>query len=169
MSESAANDLVGSIAGLLSARSWRLATAESCTGGWIAKCCTDRAGSSSWFDRGYVTYSYAAKSDLLNVDPSMLEKHGAVSEPVVRQMAQGALAAAGVEAAVAATGIAGPGGATPDKPVGTVWFAWSIVGQETRSECKVFSGDRDSVRFQTVLHALQGLQQQLSREADPTA
>jgi len=169
MSELAASDLVERIAGLLESRSWRMATAESCTGGWIAKCCTDRAGSSSWFDRGYVTYSYAAKSDLLKVDPQTLERYGAVSEPVVKQMALGALEAAGVQATVAATGIAGPGGATPGKPVGTVWFAWCLVGREIRSECRVFSGDRDSVRLQTVLHALQGLEKQLCVAVGPTA
>lgn len=172
MSERAANDLVeselvGSIGKLLEERAWRMATAESCTGGWVAKCCTDRAGSSAWFDRGYVTYSYAAKIDMLNVDAQTLEQFGAVSEPVVMQMAQGALMAAGVQATVAVTGIAGPDGATPGKPVGTVWFAWCVPGLGTRSESKVFAGDRESVRFQSVLHALKGMHQQLILSGKP--
>lgn len=172
MSEWAASDLVESrlvesIGKLLEERAWRMAAAESCTGGWIAKCCTDRAGSSAWFDRGYVTYSYAAKIDMLNVDALALEQFGAVSEPVAMQMAQGALKAAGVQVTVAVTGIAGPGGATPGKPVGTVWFAWCVPGLDTRSECKVFAGDRESVRFQSVLHALKGMHQQLILSGEP--
>ena len=167
MTESASGNLVERIATVLEARGWRMATAESCTGGWIAKCCTDRAGSSAWFDRGFVTYSDAAKSHLLKVDRLLLQQHGAVSEAVARQMVQGAREAAGIDAAVAVTGIAGPDGGSADKPVGTVWFAWSISGLETRTERKVFSGDRESIRFQTVLHALQGLHQLLSVPAAP--
>jgi len=112
--------LVESLARELGAHGWKLATAESCTGGWIAKCCTDRAGSSAWFDRGFVTYSNAAKRDMLGVDGETLETAGAVSEPTVLAMAAGALAHSEAGLALAISGIAGPGGATDDKPVGTV-------------------------------------------------
>ena len=162
MAESAVSSLVEKLAAMLLAKGWRMATAESCTGGWIAKCCTDRAGSSAWFDRGLVTYSDAAKSDLLGVESNLLQQNGAVSEAVARQMTLGARESAGVEAAVAVTGIAGPDGGSAAKPVGTVWFAWSVSGLQTRTERKVFSGDRASIRFQTVQHALQGLCDQLS-------
>lgn len=134
-----------------------LATAESCTGGWIAKQCTDRAGSSAWFERGYVTYSNRAKTDALGVAIATLASHGAVSEAVAREMAEGARRVARVEAALAVTGIAGPDGGMPEKPVGTVWFAWSCTGRPTVSEQRLFAGDRDAVRWQSVVHALQGL------------
>lgn len=142
-------------AGLL-AKGWKMACAESCTGGWIAKCCTDRAGSSAWFERGFVTYSNAAKMDMLGVDSATLDKAGAVSREVALQMASGARRQAGVDIALAVTGIAGPDGGTPEKPVGTVWFAWSIAD---RSEAEMirFKGDRDAVRRQSVAHTLQGL------------
>lgn len=148
--------LVGELATSLTARGWKLATAESCTGGWIAKCCTDRAGSSGWFERGYITYSNAAKREMLRLDAGSLEQQGAVSSEVALQMADGARRSAGAQIAVAVTGIAGPDGGTEDKPVGTVWFGWSLAG---RSETEVvrFAGDRDAVRRQTVAHALQGL------------
>ena len=149
--------LVEELALLLSARGWRLATAESCTGGWIAKCCTDRDGSSGWFERGYVTYGYAAKVEALGVDAGILESVGAVSREVALQMAEGARRHSGMDIAVAVTGIAGPGGGMPDKPVGTVWFGWSLKGRAPDSEVCHFSGDRDNVRRQTVVHALQGL------------
>ncbi len=113
-------------AGLL-ARGWKMVSAESCTGGWIAKCCTDRAGSSAWFERGYVTYSNAAKQDSLGIDAATLGHAGAVSREVALQMALGASGRAGVEVAVAVTGVAGPDGGTPQKPVGTVWFGWSLA------------------------------------------
>jgi len=142
---------------ILLARGWRLACAESCTGGWISKCCTDLAGSSAWFDRGYVTYSDAAKREMLDVQQAALEQHGAVSEAVARQMAMGALRMSSVEAALAVTGIAGPDGGSAQKPVGTVWFAWAIQGLDINSECVCFRGSRESVRRQTVLHALHGL------------
>ena len=147
---------VEKLAAVLSAWGWKMASAESCTGGWIAKCCTDRAGSSAWFERGFVTYSNAAKIESLGVRPATLEMGGAVSREAALQMADGARRAAGVEIAVAVTGIAGPDGGTPDKPVGTVWFAWSQAG---RSEAKLhrFEGNRDSVRRQSVACALQGL------------
>jgi nicotinamide-nucleotide amidase len=169
MADSALSNLVETLAGMLLAKGWSMATAESCTGGWIAKCCTDRAGSSAWFDRGLVTYSDAAKSALLGVESTLLQQHGAVSEAVVRQMSLGARKSSGVEVAVAVTGIAGPDGGSAAKPVGTVWFAWSVAGLETRSERQLFSGDRESIRFQTVQHALQGLCDQLSPNAENQA
>ncbi len=133
------------------------ATAESCTGGWIAKVLTDIAGSSVWFDRGLVTYSNAAKQELLDVSEQTLADHGAVSEAVVRQMAEGALARSAASLTVAVSGVAGPGGGSADKPVGTVWFAWAVNARPTRSERRVFAGDREAVRRQSVRHALEGL------------
>jgi nicotinamide-nucleotide amidase len=151
--------LAKTVAGLsekLLRRRLSLATAESCTGGWIAKCCTDRAGSSAWFERGFVTYSNAAKHDLLGVDAQVLEQAGAVSEIVARQMAAGAVSRSAADVSVAVTGIAGPDGGSADKPVGTVWFGWSLEGAVS-TDCRVFDGDRDSVRRQAVAHALGGL------------
>ena len=138
-------------------RQWQVAVAESCTGGWIAKSLTDIPGSSAWFDRGFVTYSNAAKQDMLGVQADTLAAHGAVSEPVVREMAEGALAHSRARLTVAVSGIAGPGGATPGKPVGTVWLAWAGEGMPTRSACYRFDGDREAVRRQAVEAALQGL------------
>lgn len=148
--------LVASAAHLLLEKGWFLATAESCTGGLIAAACTDLAGSSAWFERGFVTYSNAAKIELLGVDARLIESHGAVSEPVVRAMALGALAHSHAQVSVAITGIAGPGGGSPTKPVGTVWLAWHLPG-ETNVQCCHFTGDRNAVRNASVLHALQGL------------
>lgn len=148
--------LVHEVAARLLARGWRMASAESCTGGWIAKCCTDLAGSSAWFERGFVTYSNAAKQELLGVDAAALEQDGAVSRAVALQMAQGARRRAPVDIAVAVTGIAGPDGGTVEKPVGTVWFAWSLADQAT-AELLTITGDRDAVRRRSVAHALQGL------------
>jgi nicotinamide-nucleotide amidase len=133
-----------------------LATAESCTGGGIAQVVTSRAGSSAWFDRGYVAYSYPAKQEELGVIREDLEAHGAVSEAIAVQMALGARRRSGADLTLAATGIAGPGGGLPNKPVGMVCFAWSMRGAVLRNECRVFEGDRESVRAQTVLHALEG-------------
>lgn len=149
--------LVKNLASSLLQRGWTMATAESCTGGWIAKCCTDLAGSSAWFERGFVTYSDRAKHELLGVEPSTLKKAGAVSKATAIQMAQGARHRAGVNAALAVTGIAGPGGGAADKPVGRVWFAWSLESRQASSEVMQFQGDRDAVRRQTVVHALSGL------------
>ena len=146
----------------LTARGWKMATAESCTGGWIAKCCTDLAGSSAWFERGFVTYSDAAKKDALGVDARILREAGAVSRAVVLQMAQGARRRADVDIAVAVTGIAGPDGGTLDKPVGTVWFAWSREDHAAEAEAVCFRGNRDAVRRQTVAHALRGLIERLA-------
>lgn len=137
-------------------RGWALATAESCTGGMIAARCTDLAGSSQWFERGFVTYSNAAKSELLGVPAELIAEHGAVSEVVACAMASGAARHAPVQVSVAVTGIAGPGGGTPSKPVGTVWFGWHVDGVVS-TECRVFEGDRAAVRQATVHHALQGL------------
>ena len=136
---------------------FRLVTAESCTAGWIAKCCTDLAGSSAWFERGYVSYSNAAKQQLLGVEQAVLESEGAVSEAVALQMAAGALADPDAEASIAVTGIAGPDGGSTDKPVGTVWFAWAVPGSQVQAECLCFNGDRETVRRQTVMHSLEGL------------
>ena len=140
----------------LLARGWMLATAESCTGGLIAGACTALAGSSQWFERGFVSYSNAAKSELLGVPAALIAAHGAVSEPVARAMAEGAVTRSHAQVALAVTGVAGPSGGTPDKPVGLVWFGWR-VGTQTFSECRQFPGDRAAVRAQTVQHALQRL------------
>jgi nicotinamide-nucleotide amidase len=137
-----------------------LATAESCTGGWIAKSITDVAGSSRWFKEGFVTYSNEAKHERLGVPKTVLRKYGAVSEATARAMAAGALRRAGSDVAVAVTGIAGPGGAVPGKPVGTVWLAWAHRrgrGLQVFAQLKHFRGDRDTVRRKTVRAALLGL------------
>jgi len=134
-----------------------LVTAESCTGGWIAKTVTDVAGSSDWFDCGLAAYSYEAKQALLSVNPHTLETHGAVSRETVIEMVSGALVHSGASVAVAVTGIAGPGGGTADKPVGTVWVAWKRRGGYPRAQVFVFDGDREAVRRQTVAAALSGL------------
>ncbi len=152
--------LVASLATGLSARNWQLATAESCTGGWIAKVLTDRAGSSAWFDRGFVTYSNASKQDMLGVLSRTLQVHGAVSRETVLEMAGGALANSAAQLSVAVSGIAGPGGGMPDKPVGTVWLAWGSP-QGVEAVCEHFSGDREQVRRQTVARALHGLRERL--------
>lgn len=134
-----------------------LVTAESCTGGWIAKCMTDIAGSSDWFDCGMVAYSYEAKQALLGVRPETLENHGAVSRETVIEMVSGALVNSGASVAVAVTGIAGPGGGSADKPVGTVWVGWKRRGGYARAEIFHFDGDREAVRRQTVAAALRGV------------
>ena len=141
------------IAATLSQRGWMLATAESCTGGLIAGACTGLSGSSLWFDRGFVTYSNAAKTEMLGVPAALIGAHGAVSEPVARAMAEGAAQRSGAQASVAVTGVAGPTGGTPDKPVGLVWFGWSVAGS-THSASQHFTGDRAAVRAATVQHAL---------------
>ena len=133
-----------------------LVTAESCTGGWVAQAVTSVAGSSAWFERGYVTYSNAAKREALGVSKRTLERHGAVSEPTAREMARGALRRSRAAFALAVTGIAGPGGGMPGKPVGTVCFAWAR-GRKIRSETRRFLGGRASVRRQSVIHALRGV------------
>ena len=148
--------LRGLVADLLIKRRWRLATAESCTGGMIAATCTDLAGSSDWFERGLVTYSNEAKCELLGVAAPLIAEHGAVSAAVVRAMAAGALTHSHAQVAVAVTGIAGPTGGSTAKPVGTVWFGWATP-QGVTSEVQHFVGDRAAVRAATVQHALRGL------------
>ena len=149
---------------LLAARQM-LVTAESCTGGWIAKAVTDVAGSSAWFDCGMAVYSYEAKQAMLGVNPHTLEVHGAVSRETVVEMVSGALVHSGATIAVAVTGIAGPGGGAPDKPVGTVWIAWKRRGGYALAELFHFDGDRDAIRRQTVAIAMQGLRRQVDGEA----
>ncbi len=149
--------LVQELAQALRHRGATLATAESCTGGMIAAACTDLAGSSDWFERGFVTYSNAAKVEALGVDAALLAAQGAVSAEVACAMALGALRHSHADLAVAVTGIAGPGGATPGKPVGTVWLAWAERGGPADSELLELRGDRAAVREQTVVHALQRL------------
>ncbi|RYX96607.1 MAG: CinA family protein [Comamonadaceae bacterium] len=148
------------VAAQLLHKKWMLATAESCTGGLISAACTDLAGSSAWFERGFVTYSNAAKSELLGVDPTLIKREGAVSEAVVREMAQGALAHSRAQVAVAVTGVAGPGGGSAEKPVGTVWFGFALPGSMV-SECMRFDGSRADVRAATVRHAMARLLQLL--------
>ena len=158
---SEADDALGGLAvrvgAALKARGLVLASAESCTGGWVAQCVTAVAGSSEWFDRGFVTYSNASKEQLLGVRRSTLDAHGAVSEETAREMAAGALERSRAGVAVAVTGIAGPAGGTPAKPVGTVCFAWTSRGGRVRSAVRRFAGDRASVRRQSVIAALEGV------------
>lgn len=153
-------ELVPALARELKSRGLMMATAESCTGGLIAGACTDVSGSSDWFERGFVTYSNAAKTELLGVPAELIEEHGAVSEPVARAMAAGAAAHSPAQLTVAVTGVAGPTGGSADKPVGTVWFGWATpAGTFTEWQC--FKGDRAAVRAATVQHALAGLLQRL--------
>jgi nicotinamide-nucleotide amidase len=153
--------LCAQVAQRLLARGWMLATAESCTGGLIAAACTELSGSSNWFERGFVTYSNEAKTELLGVDAALLAQHGAVSEVVARAMAFGAVRHSRAQVSVAVTGVAGPTGGTADKPVGTVWFGFQVDGRLT-SETERFDGDRAAVRAATVEHALQRLLQLLA-------
>jgi nicotinamide-nucleotide amidase len=147
---------IGLLADLMLKNSLFLATAESCTGGMIAATCTDLAGSSAWFDRGFVTYSNASKTDMLGVDAALVAQHGAVSEPVARAMAFGAIRHSAAQVSVAVTGVAGPTGGSAEKPVGTVWFGFMVAGTLT-SERMLFDGDRATVRAATVRHAVVGL------------
>ena len=139
-----------------------LATAESCTGGWVAQVITSVAGSSEWFERGFVAYTNLAKREMLGVSTTTLSRYGAVSEQCVRAMAEGALTHSHAQVALAITGIAGPSGGTPEKPVGTVCFAWAVKKRDTISRKQIFSGDRESVRRQAVVTALQGLLEYLN-------
>lgn len=150
------------IAAVFAQRGATLVTAESCTGGWIAKMLTDIPGSSAWFECGVVAYSYEAKEALLGVRPETLEQQGAVSRETVIEMVSGALARFGATVAVAVTGIAGPSGGTPDKPVGTVWIGWKRRGGYAQTELFHFAGDREAVRRQTVAAALRGVQKILT-------
>lgn len=140
----------------LQERGLLLTTAESCTGGWVAQAITEIAGSTGWFDCGFVSYSNASKTEMLDVPAALMAQFGSVSEEVALAMAQGALANSNAHIALSTTGIAGPTGAVPGKPVGTVCFGWAL-GEQVHSERLVFGGDRQAVRQQTVVHALQGL------------
>ena len=155
--DAALGELAQRVGEALKAQHLMLVTAESCTGGWIAKTVTDIAGSSDWFDCGLAAYSYEAKQALLGVRPQTLEQFGAVSRDTVLEMVSGAFLHSGASIAVAVTGIAGPGGGTPDKPVGMVWIGWKRRGGYPRAEVFHFDGDREAVRRQTVAAALTGL------------
>lgn len=172
MSEQTVVDDIAKIANFLVKNGLMLATAESCTGGMIAAACTDMAGSSAWFERGFVTYANAAKTELLGVPAELIDQHGAVSEPVVRAMVQGAVARSRAQVAVAVTGVAGPTGGSPGKPVGTVWLGWCTPGDPVHqgqahvtTACCHFPGDRAAVRQATVQHALGQLAQLLRHGA----
>ncbi|QOQ82064.1 MULTISPECIES: CinA family protein [Comamonas] len=149
-------ELVRQLAARLTEKGWMLATAESCTGGMIAAACTDLAGSSQWFERGFVTYSNEAKTEMLGVPAELIAKHGAVSEEVVRAMAEGAIRHSRAQVSIAVTGIAGPGGGSVEKPAGTVWFSWSL-NAEVQSHALLLEGGRAQVRRSSVRHALQQL------------
>ena len=153
-------DLIARLAQRLRARGWTMASAESCTGGLIAAACTELAGSSDWFERGFVTYSNQAKTDMLGVSAELIRDHGAVSEPVARAMASGAVSHSLARCALSVTGVAGPTGGSADKPVGTVWFGWSTPAG-VFAERQRFNGDRAAVRRASVAHALGGLLQRL--------
>lgn len=150
-------ELVKATGAALSAQGLTMATAESCTGGWIAQQATCLAGSSDWFECGFVTYSNRAKQSMLGVSEESLVRWGAVSEAVVKEMVSGALARSAAGAAVAVSGIAGPDGGSQQKPVGTVWLAWGREGGEPVARCFLFPGDREQVRWQTVVEAYRGL------------
>lgn len=147
---------VSELAGRLLGKGWMLATAESCTGGMIAAACTDLSGSSNWFERGFVTYSNEAKTEMLGVDPALIDAHGAVSEVVARAMAFGAVRHSRAQVSVAVTGVAGPTGGSDEKPVGTVWFGFVVDGVLS-SETRRFEGDRAAVRSATVQYAFERL------------
>lgn len=156
--------LSDALVGELLAAGKTVSTAESCTGGWIAKSLTDNAGSSACFGYGLVSYSNGAKESLLGVNPATLEEHGAVSEKVVREMAEGALNLSGADIAAAVSGVAGPDGGSEEKPVGTVWFAWASRRKDKPdidAEKRLLKGDRDSVRSQTVIISLQGIRERI--------
>lgn len=152
----------------LEARGWMIATAESCTGGSIARALTELGGSSAWFERGFVTYANAAKTDLLEVPPDVLASCGAVSEAVAARMAEGALKRSRAQFALSVTGIAGPGGATPDKSVGTVCFGWASIGEAPKTATVRFGGDRAAVRDGAALHALRCALEHLAAERTTT-
>lgn len=155
--------LAAKVGELLKSQGMMLATAESCTGGGVAQAITEVAGSSAWFERGFVTYSNLSKQQMLGVREATIKQHGAVSEMTVREMVAGALANSGAQVALAVSGIAGPDGGTADKPVGTVWIAWSIKQGETRAQRYQLAGNRAEVRLQAVRIALQGVLNLLNR------
>ena len=153
--------LAAQVGGLLKSHGMWLATAESCTGGGVAQAVTEISGSSAWFERGFVTYSNVAKMEMLDVQQVTLDEHGAVSEATVREMAEGALQHSHAHIALAVSGVAGPSGGTPEKPVGTVWFAWSLRNGDTVAQVHHLDGTRSEVRYQSVQLALLGVQQLL--------
>lgn len=155
--------LAAQLGGALKARGLMLATAESCTGGGVAQAITGVAGSSSWFERGFITYSNLSKQQMLGVSEATLAQRGAVSEATVREMVAGALANSAAQVAVAVSGIAGPDGGTPDKPVGTVWFAWGIKHGTTHAQRYQLAGSRTEVRAQAVRIAMQGVVDMLNQ------
>jgi len=161
MARGALESLARRVGARLKARRLKLATAESCTGGWIAQAVTSIAGSSGWFERGFVTYSNQAKRELLGVRARTLSRHGAVSEETAREMATGALARSRAQVAVAVTGIAGPSGGTREKPVGLVCFAWARKRRAPASAVRRFPGNREGIRRRSVAFALQGLLERL--------
>lgn len=155
-------ELAARVGAALAQRGWLMASAESCTGGWVAQAMTAIAGSSAWFDRGFVTYSNAAKCDMLGVSVETLTRHGAVSEAVAAEMARGAVAGSQAQIACAISGIAGPSGGSDSKPVGTVCFAWCLAGGEVKCTTRHLSGDRREVRAQAVGIALEGVLDRLT-------
>ena len=157
MTESELLESINQLSLLLTSTHTRLATAESCTGGWIAKVATDIEGSSAWFDRGLVTYSNQSKQDQLGVKEATLEQYGAVSHQTVEEMVNGLTRYSGVTIGVAVSGIAGPGGGTDEKPVGTVWISWKIKGNPSLSQHYLFSGNREQIRLQAAIMAVNGL------------
>ena len=161
--DDALNKLAAEVGLRLKKRRWMLAAAESCTGGWVAAAMTAIAGSSEWFERGFVTYSNQAKHEMLGVPADLIERCGAVSEEVARAMAVGALRHSRAQIALSITGVAGPGGGSDDKPVGLVCFGWALGNLTQVVETKRFSGDREAVRRAAVNHALQGVLAQLEK------
>ena len=160
----AINELATTLVGELNRKNKAVATAESCTGGWVAKALTDVPGSSGCFGYGIVSYSNGAKESILGVSNRTLTEHGAVSEPVVREMAEGTLCLSGADISIAVSGVAGPDGGSDEKPVGTVWFAWSMRGPRgitTDTELQRFEGNRESIRMQSVIHGLKGVRGRL--------
>ncbi len=164
MADSKLYELAEEVGQALKARGLMLATAESCTGGWVSEAVTMVPGSSDWFERGFVTYTYISKREMLGVSDEILGQYGAVSESTVREMVTGAIARSHAQVAVAVSGTAGPSGGTPEKPVGTVCFAWSFKDGVPQSETQHFAGDREAVRKQSVAHALEGILLLLGRE-----
>ena len=155
--QAALEALAAEVGTQLRANGQTLACAESCTGGWVAQCITAIAGSSAWFERGFVTYSNAAKQEMLGVEAATLAAHGAVSEATAAAMAAGALRHSHADWALAITGIAGPDGGTPDKPVGTVCFGWAATDGRIEVETRYFAGNREAIRKQSVVYSLQGI------------
>jgi nicotinamide-nucleotide amidase len=161
------DDLAVQVGELLKAHGLMLVTAESCTGGGVAQAITEISGSSGWFERGFVTYTNTAKVEMLGVQQTTLDAHGAVSEATVREMAEGALRHSRADVSLAVSGIAGPTGGTPEKPVGTVWFAWSLRDGDTHAQLHQLSGNRAEIRTQAVRIALQGVLDLLAQRSEP--